>query len=825
MPDVKLGNLELVLAKDSKQVRAFQFLHAVDEPGEPGRVGTIVFDQLHHGPGAELALAADRYIASNDTPPNTFVPGVLSAADDALKISKSGGGDDTGSTGQIQNRLRPSSFQSDGDVYFVLYNQVLKVPNGTGDWTVDFAPTTKRLEGVPAFYGGKYWLGLADLSQVSRGHVHFDGFAWTENELSADNDASFFLTVHGGLFCVERTSLTGAWKLKFSDAANPELDVDWVTIVTRPGPWPTGIASLGRFILVFGEEGEVIAVSDAPPVKNLVEPGLLSGLDKGFAHGSRRWGSDLMVLSDRGLFALNIDRLAGKDVSPINVQGHLGNILARPTAVAPFGADFLVGMREEGIWLLRRYPEGVFYNHLLNAKGLGLTHPLRAVRAMEYLQDTGVLTVLIGTTEREGSGGAARGGPGEGRIASINVPDIAGSPPGGFAAASTLDTSSAYGPFAGRKLALQVRGVYPEVTLNPATISVIPDLGSPTVAGTLTAKGPFALVGARVVGTTFGLRAVLPAGVENMIIGAGTSGSGTGATVSFIHNISTGGVGSVILLVYVSVDNVAADFISAAYAGSAMTLIDTIVQGGVALYLFAHFAPATGAGTVVVTPASAGSNVSAGAVHLTGAALTNVLGPGANVRGTGLTPTITVKTAPDEVVVAGMAVVDPAARTVAPGTSETESWEELLTTTTSWGATQSGDNGGVIAPTISGAGTPSHVLMGVSVRPNWEWPRLLLPLMLDYAEEPRAGDRIRIAVEAPAGQRRADAGGVSVEKFLKDLRDLRNSSSTITLTLLDVAGAPSTFTVLVEAVSSVEERPALKREFPSAVAFIDLRVV
>ena len=603
MPDIKLGTLELTLAKDSKGVRAFQFLHAPDEPGEPGRVGTIVFDQLHHGIGAELSLVADRYSPENAVPPSTFEPGILRSGSTPVSLA-------TGETieqavGDIVHQ--PSSFQVGGDVFFVLPRKVVRSVGGTATPTTVFTPSASNiLSGEAALYDGEYWFGIqSEVTDQALGHVHFDGTTWVEQLGGLDNKATMFLAVHGGMFALVRSAQ--GWFLQFTDAASPTLATDWVSIALNlRSPIVTAIKALGRFILVLGQDGEVVMVADAKPVKSLVPQGTLAESDVAFGHGAKPWGADLLIQSERGLYALNLDRLAGRDVSPLNIQGHMGKRRFRPSALTPMGLDMLVGTRQgtddaAAILVLRRYPEGVFYNHVID-----VLFPVSGnrVRAMEYL-DTGILTYLHGGT------GAT------GRIEFVRLSDSDGAKPS-IINTSVLLTSSAYGPFTGRKLSLQVRGFYGEATTAAAELKVVPDRETAVSAGTFNAAGPFTLTGARVVGTVFALEITLPS--------------------------------------------------------------DAV------------------------------------------------------------------------------------------------------------------------------------------------WPRLLLPLMLDYVEEPRAGDRIRIAVEAPVGQRRVDAGGVSAEKFLKDLRDLRNNSTTITLELLDVAGTPSTFAVLVEAVSSVEERPMLKREFPSAVAFVDLRV-
>ena len=394
MPDITLDTLDLRLARNKGGVRGISFLHAVDEPGEPGRVGTIVFDQLHHGLGNELAVQADRYIPdASANPPLMYVPGSELPVEEAASFTHA------------------SSFQHDGDVYFVLPRQVLKVLAGDGLVTVVFTPTgDRRLSGVPAFYDGDFWIGLVDDIGVDDGHAHFDTSAdvWNENIAGADRKSTHFFTVHGGMFSMLRQTAPPLWNLGFTDATDPDLDVDWSTIVpNRRGSVVTAMHALGRFVLVFMEDGQIVAAADAPPVKSLSPPGVLSDNDPFFGHGARQWGADLIVPGARGLLALNIDRLAGRDVSPRNIQGALGDRTFRPSsAMTPFGPDLLVGtFSDDGgpidhvgsILVLRRYPEGVFYNFLADITITGVLRPSH-IAAMEYIADSGKLTMLEAST-------------------------------------------------------------------------------------------------------------------------------------------------------------------------------------------------------------------------------------------------------------------------------------------------------------------------------------------------------------------------------------------------------------------------------------------
>lgn len=632
MPDVRLDTLDLRLARTKGGVRGFQFLHALDEPGDPGRVGTIVFDQLHHGLGAELSLQADRYRPNQPLPPIAYIPGmVMSAGPTTGPLLDAGA---SAVTPFVHNLITaPSSFNDGNDVFLVLAREVIRVPLGTGTWVSvrDVTGTTGISGGIGPVvrYDGEWWAGLFDGVGLAIAHMHsVDGITWTLETAGTDKEANFFLPVHGGMFAVQVTTAASSsraeWKLSFTDAnaAGAILDANWVDIVTlRNHPVPTGMAAVGRYVLIFGADGSIVAVADAPPVKTLMEGPSPVLNDRDFGTNNLFWGSDLMATSNRsGLLALNLDRLAGREVNPASIQGFLGRRRFRPFTISPMGPDLLVGTRgitddEASILLLRRYPEGVFYNQIRDVSatiGSGLPSG-QAVMAMEYLNLTGILTFLVGGTV----------GSQFGRIGYVRMPFLDGSAPTSFAASAVLETSHTYGPFPGRKLALQVRGFYPEATTNATEISVIPDMGAAVSAGAVTAAAPFALSGARVVGSTFALQLDLPAGVGS------------------------------------------------------------------------------------------------------------------------------------------------------------------------------------------------------------EWPRLLLPLMLDYIEEPRAGDRIRLIIEVPTGQRRRDAGGDAVENALNSLRALRNSSSTVTLTLHDVAGTPSSFTVLVEKVDANESTLAAHpyREYPEAVAVIDLRVV
>ncbi len=828
MPDVTLDALDLRLARNKGGVRGISFLHAVDEPGEPGRVGTIVFDQLHHGIGNELSVQADRYSPSSlavFAGPSALahVPGALYTSGTAPFL---GGGANQGSVIRADSRSHASSFQSGGDVYFVLpaegapqgAGKVIKIQGGDGVVsTVITLNLAEHFSGVPVFYDGDWWIGVVDDAGTATAHVQFDVAAdtWAKNSAGGDKDVSFFLAVHGGLFSLEDQSAT--WDLDFTDAAAPVLDTAWSGIVSgKRVPDLTAMYALGRFVLIFGSDGQVIAVADAPPVKSLVPAGVLSDNDPFFGHGAKQWGSDLIVPSDRGLYALNIDRLAGRDVSPLNLQGALGERPFRPSVVTPMGADLLVGTHSDGgeqgnVLVLRRYPEGVFYNHLTGISITGMLTPSR-VAAMEYMPVTGKLVMLIGNEY-------------ESRVVVLYLPDIRFRRPA-VQQISRLRTSTTFGPFPGRKLALQVRGVYPKATTNAVAIRVAPDLGAATLAGNVSAVGPFNLTGARVVGTTFGLLIDMPVGVGDVVTDAAVVDTGDASPITTSYTVPTASDRHMLVAVSQSsllgAPSVTFNGVSMVNLGRESDGIDgTIV-------LFGLKNPDEGTHDVVVTFSFTTKTV-VGIISFSNTDPDAPIGPVVTSEGASLSPSLSVETAPGEVVLAAVDVNDALARLLAPGGDETQVWEAQqggAPFTTGYGSTQDGADGGLISPTISGSGTPQWEMIGVSIRPNREWPRLLLPLMLDYTEEPRAGERIQILVEIPTGPRLRDAGNEAVEKVLSDIRALRDGT-TKTFTLIDAAGTPSTFTVLVEQIDSNESTLSAHpfREFPEARAVVTLRVV
>jgi hypothetical protein len=615
------------------------FSHALDEPGDPGRVGTIVFDNLHHGIGGQLSREADRYMAAysggmvaDERQGICHIPGMVAAGGTVVTVTKSDGTETVGPTND--NFLFSVLFEENEKIYhsggLVLHeidpatNQwVLKYTNPNNDW---------RSSGRPVLYDGIWFRGLEFYNaHYSIGRWDFDGT--TAQAVTGGVQASYFAASSGGLFKIARASASAAWEVKFTDAtgANARTESNWVSMATGIRAPVSGLAVLGRYLLIFTAAGEIMALGEAPPIKTLVPAGALTDeYDRKFGCAITMWGSDLVIASGggprtqgKGCYALNIDRLASRDIHPILVQGRIaGGRDLQPSAVAAMDSDLLVGTVtnkqshatgpyvEHAILRLSNFPDGLAYNFLgsyrdnLSPPRTGDVHDLLHFSNSTYSR----IYALFG-------------GFAGGYISCTEVPHHGGSKPTALADPSYVYTSSAYGPYTGRKLALQIRGFNgAALSTDTVEISLVPDadLSSPTVAGTFGDAGPFVLSSARIVATTFGLKIKLP--------------------------------------------------------------------------------------------------------------------------------------------------------------------------------------------------------------DDSDWARILLPIFLDYCEEPRSGERIQLGVAIPTGVRRMDAGNEAVETFVATLQGLRDGT-TKTLTLYDVAGTPSTFTVLVEVVETAQNVLKIAREYPEAAAVITVRVV
>jgi hypothetical protein len=115
------------------------------------------------------------------------------------------------------------------------------------------------------------------------------------------------------------------------------------------------------------------------------------------------------------------------------------------------------------------------------------------------------------------------------------------------------------------------------------------------------------------------------------------------------------------------------------------------------------FQPASGANNIVVTFAANTFDICAGAMSVTGADQTDCVSAGNSATGTSVSPSVTVTTAADELLFAGIGANHNG--TCLPGTNETELFDRADggggTPLTVHGYRQLGSDGGVIAPTLS----------------------------------------------------------------------------------------------------------------------------
>ncbi len=518
--DLTLGGTSLKLVRNAAGIPQLQFLDAPDEDGQRGSVGQIVFTDMHHGLGPDRAGspggagyvrmgAADTYTKAGASAGqggwSAMRPGRVESISALTNLTGLTGTEATEYTGNNSYNFA-TAFQHNGDIYFVFPTNVYRIfSGGSGAEYVTFVGTlgTNKLRGPAAFYRGLWLIGLEDQNGASVGHLVFNTQAntWTLKTAGGDTKASLFYSVHGTLWAIQVDDVTSNtigkshWHLKHCDADDPTVEAGFVADTTNfVTPSPTAMHPLGQWLLVFGAEGEILAISEAPPPKALLPPGTFSDRDPEFGVGARLFGDELLVPGRRGLYAISTAGGGLRDVSPINVQPGLpGGKPLRPACIAQYGPDVLVGTRTPAaggicnVLGLRRYPEGVFYHTL--AEFSAIITGAHAVRAIESLP-SGLTFILLGNAT-------------EGRIYSFYLPPPAGGAGQSPAGSRVFETSYAEGRTPGRKVALQVRG-WLEAAVSSGNINILCD-GAVTVMGSPTAQGPFAINGAHPIGRTFAI--------------------------------------------------------------------------------------------------------------------------------------------------------------------------------------------------------------------------------------------------------------------------------------------------------------------------------
>ena len=421
------------------------------------------FDFLHHGLGSDIEREGDRLVESDGF--STLKPGRIEALGNVYQVPLAGGGNDTGPT--ETTRLFATSFQFQGNIHFILPKAVLLYIYPSPSFAVlAVAGPNRNFRGPPAFFQGQWWFGVEDDNGLSVGHGRFDtetGNIFIE-DAAGDNQASLFHSAHAALWAVQVTTVNTkkgeiGWRLKLTLAANPIPATAWEDqTIELFNPYPNAIYQFGRWILVFGADGQVLAISETPPAKTLIPPGILATDDPEFGVYARQFGEFLVIPHVDGMHAIPFTDNRLRDFHPQNLQGRLISEIIRPSCLAPFGMDYLVGTRSEAsapfntrIMTLRRYPEGIFYTQFFNREFLA--SGAHVLRAMEVVPSTGRMAVLHGNAT-------------EGRIHLINLPPSQGGRPSnltlggvqGLIPVATARTSAQRTRAGGRAFFTAVRG-------------------------------------------------------------------------------------------------------------------------------------------------------------------------------------------------------------------------------------------------------------------------------------------------------------------------------------------------------------------------------
>jgi len=517
------------LAAHTSGSLGIDYVNHPEEPGTPGRVGTIVFDDLFKGIGGELADNGDRRRYNTNAmgmavsaPAWTHVPGLALAPGLTTQLT---GGPALGFEPVV------CSFQWNDNVFFVMQTRVLQIAPLAGTWTVMAGSTLgsgRVYTGQPALFGKYIKVGIetAAADGVSDGFANYNTVTNTwafEFTAAGRTIASFFLAANGGLYKLLRGKVTptdatapeDVWALYFTQSKDAYAEGNYSSIVNDVlSPRATGLAVFGRFILVFNRRGEVQMVGEALPIKSLVQQGLLVENDDLFGHGCRPWGADLIIPSSSGrLFALNLDSLGIRDIGVAPIQGTTGRSAFAAHSTCNYGADLVVGTRGlitgiadmfPALLLLKNYPENVGPRYNPIAQTASVASQEGRVSAMEFVNNSKEIIWIVadGTHSTE--------------IFKTKVADLLGRDPsfpfGGIFQAGALRTADAHGQFPGRKLALGVRGAAAiAASVGSYTLKVFADFSNtPATAGSVSAAGPFYLSGARPVGASFSLGVEFP---------------------------------------------------------------------------------------------------------------------------------------------------------------------------------------------------------------------------------------------------------------------------------------------------------------------------
>src|SRR3990167_4161598 len=163
-----------------------------------------------------------------------------------------------------------------------------------------------------------------------------------------------------------------------------------------------------------------------------------------------------------------------------------------------------------------------------------------------------------------------------------------------------------------------------------------------------------------------------------------SSSSVVDQTLAFSHTVAA--QSNRLLLIGISTG--AGSSLTVTYGGIPCSQAGNKSNGLMDCWLFYLLSPPTGANTVSIT-VDISSSIAAGAVSFYNVNQTTPLGTWNSTTGSSTSPSVTIASATGEIVTA--VLVTNVNRTVTPGTSETERWEQTVTTVlTGWGGTEAG---------------------------------------------------------------------------------------------------------------------------------------
>ncbi len=496
--DIKLGTLRLRLTRTAG-APTLRYVSTPYEPTERFGVETIEFDNFHHGIGPDVFETPD-HVRWTFVGPNQSVitanPGRVENAG-LRTLLLTDGVADIGPTERFNgcSVIYACAFRFGNDVFMLLPRKLIKIAAGGtsgASLTVTGLGGAQYMVGPPAWWRDKFYWGLVDTSGTSVGHVEFDPTAGTATAFSTAGafSASMFRTKGGELwalqvppFFVSSSSPQQAmWRMFTTHASVPEKETAWRPLTTeRWSPFPIALNEIGDTLLLFGGEGEVVAISERGELRSLVK-GATPAFDRGFGAGAQRWDDLLLVPSERALFAMS----GGgdlRDISPAVVQGTLNRGPKPATALAAYGDKMFVGTAPEADnstirhLLLGRYSEGLSYTYVSAQFAAG--PPARTPRALMVLPN-GRAYMLYGNAV-------------DGGIDYMDLPIPTGGAPLSGSSAAEMQSSFTFGPNRGRKIFLGVRGWLEQALSGGASANVLlaVDNGAGQLVAAPTAAGPF----------------------------------------------------------------------------------------------------------------------------------------------------------------------------------------------------------------------------------------------------------------------------------------------------------------------------------------------